>query len=115
MAIDAAMTLELIGRYGSSATFHEYAASAYDKATGKTTPGAVTDHSHDVVEDRNKEVLEGDAEVMLYASPSGMLFTPVVGMEVTYAGQTWSLDVVRPIKYAGTTVLWVLGASGVAG
>jgi hypothetical protein len=115
MAITAAMTLQKLTQYGVDATFTTYASKDYDPATGKTSYGAPTEHTHKVVEEGRKQMLSGDAEMMIYVSPSGMSFTPEAEGTVTYKGRTWTIIDVRPIVFKGSVVLYELPVKGRTG
>jgi hypothetical protein len=124
MAISAAQVLEILARYGTDAVFRTYASTSYNPATGLVTLGAATNHTHKVVPPYSPR--RGDlerwagntgireAEALSGVSASGLAFTPAVGMEFVYAGKTWRITGVNPIRYQGNIVMYEVALTAVA-
>lgn len=117
MSITAARTLEIVTRYGVDVAMRTYASKTYDAATGLVTLGTATDHSVKALApyqsaDAMKRfgVPDGVVEASAFSicSPSGLSFTPAVGMEFTYGGRTWVITAVNPIQYKTSVVLYEL-------
>ncbi len=111
MAITPDWTLDKISKYGKNATFTVQSGSTYSPTTGATTVGASATYTHKVIEGEASEQfsrIDGvkDADAVLYASPSGMAFTPTSGMLMTYESVTYRIVAVRSWEYLGIVVLY---------
>ena len=115
MAITAVRVLEVLMQYGTEGVFRTYASTSYDPATGDVTLGAATNHTHKVVPpysprraDMERWVGDGikGAEALSAVSASGLSFTPAVGMEFIFAGKTWRIVSVNPVRYQGNVVMY---------
>jgi hypothetical protein len=118
MAITADMVLEILTRYGTDAVFRTYASTSYAPGTGLVTLGSATDHVHKVVPPYSPRRGDLDrwgpidgirqAKALSAVSAAGLSFTPTVGMEFLYAGRTWRIVGVNPVRYQDAAVLYEL-------
>jgi len=124
MAITAEKVLEILTTYGTDGVFRTYASTTYAPGTGLVALGASTDHTHKVIppySPRRGDLerwgsVDGirEAQALSAVSASGLTFTPAVGMEFIYAGKTWRIVGVNPIRYQGSVVMYELALAAKA-
>lgn len=125
MAITADRVLAILEKHGTDAIFRTYATTSYDPTTGAVTQGASTEHTHKIIppySPRRADLerwsgIEGVqvAEALSAVAAFGLTFTPAVGMEVLYAGKTWRIVSVNPIRYQTDALLYELALTARVG
>jgi len=101
--------LSLVNKYGKTLVFYTYPLTAYDPTTGEETEGAATTYSLKTTPPAQYEsklidgdlVRNGDTWVLLPAS--GLEFTPVPGIKVTFDSITLKIVSVEKI-YTGDLI-----------
>lgn len=116
MALSAARTLRILTKYGYDVSFRTYASSSYEVLNGKTTKGAATDHTVKILEPYGKasspvESFDSQTGVrqacaFTIASPSGLTFTPKIGVEIIETDRTWRITAMTEIAYRGSVILY---------
>jgi hypothetical protein len=117
MAITAADILTKITTYGVDVTITSYASKTYDPTEGDVMLGEATAHTvkalapyQDGGAMKRFGVPDGviEASAFTVCSPSGLSFTPKVGMTLAYGDNTWTITAVNPVQYKTEVVLYEL-------
>ena len=102
------LALELVAKFGKVVTFKEVTKD-YTAATGDVVESGVTNHSVKVTppEKYDDALINGDliqiGDTKISLPKSGLLFTPIRGMQVTIDSITWKIEKVSPI-YTGEQI-----------
>ena len=107
------LALSLVAKFGKLVVFKEVT-KTYTAATGDVVESAIINHSVKVTPPEkfddtlvNGEIIQvGDTKVSL--PKSGLLFTPITGMQVTIDSVTWKIVTVSPIYTCEQIALYEL-------
>jgi len=99
----------IIADFGKDATFTVHGISSYDPDTGSVIESGTTNYTVKVTPPENYTVsmIDGDLiqanDTRISVAASGLSFTPVTGMKVTFDNQAWKVVFVQT-EYTGESI-----------
>jgi len=101
--------VDLIALYGKDATFTVHGISSYDPDTGSVIESGTTNYTVKVTPPENyiASMIDGDTimanDTHISVAASGLSFTPVTGMKVTFDSLVWKIVSVQT-EYTGESI-----------